>query len=265
MNWLTQKYIKKQAVISDEAALEVSIGHHQQIHDATEEELREEYARTVGGVIDAPYCALCKRFSCCNCILGRKHCIDGEWQIMHDEARRWLNGKSPHAAFLAAHKPLLDKLKSLRKGKTMICGILSDVYKNGKRVEKGVFVLWDGIAVAPTGFEGKQLIRWIADTGWIGFGPKEDGYSYRPVPCEVVDGNRVRTDASPCQIIYRDDAIFISRQPEQDDDTVFRWRRGYGYSYRRIEKPETTEVLGVKYEATEAEVKKQLEGLKKAK
>ena len=57
MNWLTTEYIKEQSQISDEAALECSIEHWQQIYDATVDDIKNH------GFPWSDECSLCQRYS----------------------------------------------------------------------------------------------------------------------------------------------------------------------------------------------------------
>ena len=258
MKWLTIEYIEEQAKISDEAALDCCILHHQQIHDATVYGLKQARAKGLVG-IGTYYCSLCIRYgkfgpfggvlSCGKCPLAAAgaSCINGG---PHKEAaelfRRWESGKASHSDFLAAHEKLLNKLKSLRKEKIMKCGILSDVYKDGEICKRDVRVTADFV-------DGRQKYFRVISSGKAGyvFDDRywcEEGYSYCPVEVEVVAINW--TSAEKYNVIYEDDDWIVTKCLA--NGSYSKWMKPE-YSYRRIEKAETTEVLGKKYKKEDVE------------
>ena len=123
MKWLTVKQIKEAARESDEAAIECSILHYEQVMGATGAELvqfgrnnRKEW------LLNQVYCALCTRHhrngSCQKCPLARyNHCNRDNGR--YDKANRALiklvdwNDISI-ADYRKKIKPMLDLLKSLR-------------------------------------------------------------------------------------------------------------------------------------------------------
>ncbi len=114
IKWLTKEDVKEYAT-SPERAMDISVRHHQQNVDATEEELS-----TQSGPLLEELCGMCayhrkSNGDCYACPLERDgiRCYD-KGQPYAEANRHWLSGD--HAAFIKAETALLNKLKSLQSG-----------------------------------------------------------------------------------------------------------------------------------------------------
>lgn len=113
MNWLTQKEIKERSK-TVEGALDVSIEHHEQIHEAGREEYLKAQKQELVGV-DGDYCGLCQHFkdNCSSCFLYNGKNAFGGCKCCNE----WLSlNFSTEAEFEATTQALLNRLY-LERGK----------------------------------------------------------------------------------------------------------------------------------------------------
>ena len=120
MNWLSKEQINAAAKESDQAALEMSIEHWQQIYDATDEEWGDGWGEDEVRVGQL-HCALCRRYlgsTCYKCPLrendangwSRGNCVP-QWMATAREANEgWLNRKPTALVMLNLLKDIHKKL-----------------------------------------------------------------------------------------------------------------------------------------------------------
>ena len=126
MKWLTQEQVKKHATTPTKA-LNVSIKHHQQVVDATEEEL---ITKNCPALLTIRYCGLCiffyqrQRFRCEGCPLKEigKKCerANSVWLRASVRYDWFLNAPAVtgrYEAFKKAERKMLKVLKSLKGAK----------------------------------------------------------------------------------------------------------------------------------------------------
>jgi hypothetical protein len=183
MNWLTPKYIKEQSQISDEAALECSIEHWQQIYDAPVEEIKNHDFKW------DRECSLCVRSRCCgDCLLGEHGgcSTNSTYQPAATQVISIQRGKTTKKDKI---KAMLDLLISLREENIM--------FKVGDKVrttdleaafgfENGVYI-WGSVGmegvVTGTGYEFLHLKKQLCS---VVIHNKANGASYFAVPSKLV-------------------------------------------------------------------------------
>lgn len=117
MDWITKEQVREYAT-TPERALDISIRHHQQIVDATEEQLATQN-KPLNGLL----CGLCQyydtghRGGCGLCPLGISDYPCAYDRSLYKKARHIYEAKPfDHKAFIKAETALLDQLKELQSG-----------------------------------------------------------------------------------------------------------------------------------------------------
>ena len=121
MKWITKEQVSAEAAKSDEAALEVSILHWEQLCKATKEELKTAVNEKKVNVGDN-FCGLCQRFSHCqHCPLRPERLTASTccptWHRASAAFVNWhyqIITKRQHQTFVTKARIMLAKLKSLR-------------------------------------------------------------------------------------------------------------------------------------------------------
>ena len=118
----------------------------------------------------------------------------------------------------------------------MKCGILSDVYRDGKVYRKDVWVTYEGKRGGNHYF--RYLNQCVDGTVVDSWEYSKEGYSYRPVPVELISNTSkkpVREENMPFNVICDDDKknqfVLLDKY-----SGATCWCKG-SHSYRRIEEP----------------------------
>ncbi len=117
IKWLTKEEVREYAT-TPARALDISIKHHQQNVDATEEELDKQFAPLAEDL-----CGLCWYYrkgnsgSCDKCPLGQDTSTCFQQGSLYQEVRaQWSGETKNHESFIKAETALLNRLKQLRAG-----------------------------------------------------------------------------------------------------------------------------------------------------
>ena len=122
MKWMSEKYVKEQEPISDEAALLCSIEHYDQMLSASESEFQKGLAKGVVS-IGSTHCALCQRRHSTNkCVMENDHC-DGkecfsQWRHLFEACYSWRYGRGP---WLKVREGLVEVRRVLREKYEEVC------------------------------------------------------------------------------------------------------------------------------------------------
>jgi len=116
IQWLTKEKVRAAAGESDEAALACSAKHWWQVSHATADHLRRAFRRWDVD-LGIEFCALCRRYPCESCPVGRLYGGCKNKAFGYRDARQardeWLYGEGTFAAFQQAALKVWRNLKSL--------------------------------------------------------------------------------------------------------------------------------------------------------
>ncbi len=150
--WLTPEEVKEQSQISDEAALECSILHWQQVYDAPVEEIKNHSFDWT------KECALCQRYNDCDaCLLAKTGGCSENTPYRH-ASKQALCIQINNTTDKDKIKAMLDLLISLRKDvkmsefkvgdKVRITNNTSMFYRDGGRVAVSCLPVEEGVIIA---------------------------------------------------------------------------------------------------------------------
>ena len=181
MKWITKEEVREHAT-TPERALDISIKHHQQIVDATEEEF-ETQRDTRTHPLGPDLCGLCQHYTpnrwdgCGECPLQETHINCFSDDSLYREVLNMYQAKPfNHKAFIKAETALLNRLKQLKTGdksmdrKQEIEISIKQNKKDQQRLRDEAKDLEQQLAeteVTEFSVDGRVVVSTEDDDGWI--------------------------------------------------------------------------------------------------